>query len=102
MLRKIVFILALLCSLAVSNYCYGRDWQTTVVWHNTDGDQNWFNANNWVHNGGQPDGSIPPDAAHVTIIEPYAGPIIDGDAACSAFGGMLLVMVQRSGSYRRS
>jgi len=60
------------------------DWSTTVVWHNTDSDSNWFNPDNWVHNGGQPNGAIPPDANTFVVIEPYPNAVINGNAACSA------------------
>jgi hypothetical protein len=87
MLRKIVFTLALLFCLAMCNYALAAvDWSTTVVWHNSTADQNWFNAGNWVNNGGQPNGIIPPDVNTWTVIEPYPGPRIDGDAVCSGLG----------------
>jgi hypothetical protein len=60
------------------------DWNTTIVWHNAASDQNWFDAANWVHNGGEPCGVIPPDGNTFVVIEPYPGPIIDGAATCSA------------------
>ena len=39
---------------------------------------------NWVHNGGEPCGAIPPDGNTFVVIEPYPGPIINGAATCSA------------------
>ena len=66
------------------NYAMAFDWNTTIVWHNAASDQNWFDAGNWVHNGGEPAGIIPPDPCTFVVIEPYAGPIIDGAATCSA------------------
>jgi hypothetical protein len=87
MLRKIVFILTLLCSLAVANSAMGFSWNDCTVWHNTDGDQNWFNVNDWVHNGvtapAVNNGTIPPDGNTWANIEPYPGPRIDGDAVCA-------------------
>ncbi len=66
------------------NYAMAFDWNTTVVWHNTNSNQDWFDAGNWVHNAGEPAGAIPPDGNTFVVIEPYPGPIINGDAACSA------------------
>lgn len=84
MLRKIVSTLALLCFLAMGSSAFGFGWNTTVVWHNTNANQDWNDVGNWVHNGGQPDGIIPPDNNTFVVIEPYPGPIINVSGACSA------------------
>ena len=70
MFRKSVFILALLCFLAISNSAIA----TQLNWAGTDA--NWFKPANW--------GGTAPTGGDWAAIQPgYTQPIIDGDAACS-------------------
>jgi hypothetical protein len=70
MFRKSVFILALLCFLAISNSAIAAQ----INWAGTDA--NWFNAANWG-------GAVPTSGDWAAIQPGYTQPIIDGDAACS-------------------
>ena len=70
MFRKSVFILALLCFLAISNSAIADQ----INWAGTDA--NWFTAANW--------GGVVPTINDWAAIQPgYTQPRIDGDAACS-------------------
>ncbi len=72
-----VTILALLCFLAASNSAMAWNWGGQTNWTNGAADANWFTPGNWSGGVPGPNG--------LACIEPKTpGPVIDGDAHCSA------------------